>query len=136
MLQWRVKEASQAMTPATHSTRKPTADSVPAGKASATRQELRCAVRFPLNLPVVLQTPQGEVAAITRNISANGVLFELAQHLEEGAEIRYSVRMPGQVLGAEHDVLVHCTGRVVRCSLSQKKHLAAATIDEYRFAEQ
>jgi len=32
-------------------------------------------------------------------------------------------------------VLVHCTGRVVRCSLSQTQYLAAATIDDYRFAE-
>jgi len=33
-------------------------------------------------------------------------------------------------------VLVHCVGRVVRCSMSQDKYLVAATIDEYQFAEQ
>jgi hypothetical protein len=36
----------------------------------------------------------------------------------------------------QRDVLVHCVGRVVRCSIGQTQYLAAATIDEYRFAEQ
>lgn len=98
-------------------------------------QEVRCAVRFPLTLPVLLEAGSEEFPALTRNISASGVLFELREELEKGATIRYSLRMPGQVLGSAHDVLVHCTGRVVRCSLSQSQYLAAATIDTYRFAE-
>jgi PilZ domain-containing protein len=103
---------------------------------SNTRQEVRCAVRFPLTLPVVLATGEGELAALSRNVSASGVLFELDQQLPTGADIRFSLRMPGEVLGTLHDVLVHCLGRVVRCSLSQTHYLAAATIDEYQFAEQ
>jgi hypothetical protein len=99
-------------------------------------REVRCAVRFPLNLPVVLSAGEGEVAARTRNISANGVLFELADPLQERLQIRFSMRMPGAILGTPRDVLVHCVGRVVRCSISQTQHLAAATIDEYQFAEQ
>jgi hypothetical protein len=93
-------------------------------------------VRFPLNLPVVLSTGDGEVTALTRNISASGVLFALDRELRVGSDIRFSMRMPHAVLGTPHDVLVHCKGRVVRCSSSHKEHLAAATIDEYRFAEQ
>ena len=100
------------------------------------RQEVRCAVRFPLSLPVVLVTGDGEVAALSRNVSASGVLLELNQQLPTGLDIRFSLRMPGEVLGTLHDVLVHCLGRVVRCSLSQTHYLAAATIDEYQFAEQ
>lgn len=100
------------------------------------QQEVRCAVRFPLSLPVVLETRHGEVAAVSRNVSASGVLFELSEDLPAGQSIRFSLRMPGQVLGTLHDVLVHCLGRVVRCSLSQTQYLAAATIDEYQFAEQ
>lgn len=92
-------------------------------------------MRFPLALPVLLEAGSGEFPALTRNISASGVLFELERRLEKGAEIRYSLRMPGSVLGTAQDVLVHCSGRVVRCSLSQKQYLAAATIDEYQFAE-
>jgi hypothetical protein len=99
------------------------------------RLEVRCAVRFPLALPVVLSGCQEEFAALTRNVSASGVLFEIDRHLASGLGIHFSMRMPGAVLGTPHDVVVHCTGRVVRCSMSQNTHLAAATIDEYRFAE-
>jgi len=103
---------------------------------SIARQEVRCAVRFPLTLPVVLSTNNGDIAALSRNVSASGVLFELDRELAPGLDIRFSLRMPGKVLGTLHDVLVHCLGRVVRCSLSQSQYLAAATIDEYQFAEQ
>lgn len=104
--------------------------------AASTRDEVRCAVRFPIALPVVLSTSKGDVAARTRNISASGALFELDEHLPPGLAIKFSLRMPGGVLGTTHDVLVHCTGRVVRCSSSQHLFIAAATIDEYEFAEQ
>jgi hypothetical protein len=100
------------------------------------RQEVRCAVRFPLVLPVVLSTGKGELAALTRNVSASGVLFDLDGALRVGQEIHFSLRMPGAVLGTPHDVLVHCLGRVVRCSMSQSQYLAAATIDDYQFGEQ
>ena len=60
----------------------------------------------------------------------------LDRELKVGLDIRFSLRMPANVLGTPHDVLVHCTGRVVRCSLSHHQYLAASTIDEYRFAEQ
>jgi hypothetical protein len=105
--------------------------SVPA--FSSTRQEVRCAVRFPLALPAVLSTGESE---LTQNVSASGVLFALDRELKIGLDLRFSLRMPGNVLGTNHDVLVHCTGRVVRCSLSHQQYLAASTIDEYRFAEQ
>jgi hypothetical protein len=100
------------------------------------RQEVRCAVRFPLTLPVVLRSREGEFGALTRNVSASGVLLELDRPLAVGLEIRFSLRMPGTVLGTHRDVLVQCLGRVVRCSLSQTQYLAGATIDEYLFAEQ
>jgi hypothetical protein len=97
---------------------------------------VRCAVRFPLVLPVVLLAGDEECVALTRNVSASGVLFELAHSLQAGLEIRFSLHMPGSVLGTPRDILVHCQGRVVRCSISETQYLAAATIDEYRFAEQ
>jgi len=103
---------------------------------AASQQEVRCAVRFPLVLPVMLWSGNGEVATLTRNVSASGVLFELDRLLQVGLAIRFSLRMPGAVLGTPNDVLVHCLGRVIRCSKSQSQYLAAATIDEYQFAEQ
>jgi len=116
----------------------PDASASPAGGSDPTapKQEVRCAVRFPLALPMVLSAGEGEVIAQTRNISASGVLFELEGPLEDRLQIHFSMRMPGAVLGTPRDVLVHCVGRVVRCSISQTQYLAAATIDEYRFAEQ
>jgi hypothetical protein len=89
-----------------------------------------------LALPAVLTTGKSEVTGLTRNVSASGVLFALDKELKVGLDIRFSLRMPGPVLGTPNDVLVHCTGRVVRCSLSQHQYLAASTIDEYQFAEQ
>ncbi len=100
------------------------------------RQNIRCAVRFPLALPVVLSTQAGEQMAQTRNVSASGVLFDLSDSLSVGQGIRFSLRMPGGALGASHDVMVRCSGRVVRCSSSEGQYHAAATIDEYQFVEQ
>lgn len=99
-------------------------------------QEVRCAVRFPLTLPVVVASGNEQRAATTKDVSASGVLFETDAPLQVGSAIRFSLRMPGAVLGTPHDVLVHCLGRVVRCSISQTQYQAAATIDEYQFAEQ
>jgi len=98
-------------------------------------QEVRCAVRFPLNLPVVISAGNSEFSATTSNVSASGVLFQMNSVLEVGEDIDFSLRMPGTVLGTPNDVLVHCHGRVVRCSMSQSQTQVAATIDEYQFVE-
>lgn len=100
------------------------------------RQEVRCAVRFPIALPVVLSSGREEVNAVTRNVSASGVVFEMKSPMKAGLEIHFSLRMPSSVLGTPHDVLVNCQGRVVRCSMNQSNYLAASTIDEYQFDEQ
>jgi len=126
----------QSMSNTTRALAIPTLVPFPPPGPVAARQEVRCAVRFPLSLPVVLSTVSGELSASTRNVSASGVLFELDRELEVGLDIQFSLRMPGQVLGSTHDVLVQCEGRVVRCSISNIHYLAAATIDEYRFCEQ
>jgi len=104
--------------------------------SSSPGQEVRCAVRFPLVLPVVVQTARHERTALTRNVSASGVLFEMSGPLRVGEKIAFSLRMPGAILGTPHDVLVDCRGRVVRCSKSQAHSHVAATIDEYQFVEQ
>lgn len=109
---------------------------VPEAVPTDSAQEVRCAVRFPLTLPVVISAGRGEHVAQTRNVSASGVLFEMSGPLSVGEEIRFALRMPGSVLGTTHDILVDCQGRVVRCSKSQTQTQVAATIDEYRFVEQ
>jgi hypothetical protein len=109
-------------------------DHTKAGTSSFLK-EVRCAVRFPLSLPVEL-TDDRDQPGVTRNVSSNGVLFELSGPLSVGEDIHFMLRMPGNVLGTPQDVLVRCRGRVVRCSISQSQYQAAATIDEYRFVEQ
>jgi PilZ domain len=103
---------------------------------AAPRKEVRCAVRFPLSLDAVISADHQQSPVLTRNVSASGVLLEVQDPLEVGQGIDFSIRMPGSILGAPTDVMVQCHGRVVRCSLSQGLYQAAATIDEYRFAEQ
>jgi hypothetical protein len=105
-------------------------------KSAPAGQEVRCAVRFPLTLPVVISAGEDEHTALTRNVSASGVLFEMTGGLSVGEGIEFSLRMPGAILGISHDVLVHCHGRVVRCSESKSQSQVAATIDEYEFVEQ
>jgi len=103
---------------------------------NAERKEVRCAVRFPLRLPVVLSTEVEEFAASTVNVSASGVLFLTDRNVNTGMIIGFSLRMPGEILGTPRDVLVQCRGRVVRCFASHDEYHAAATIDEYKFADQ
>ena len=98
--------------------------------------EVRCAVRFPLTLPVVVTCGERRETAVTKNVSASGVLFELEEPFEVGERIRFTLRMPGAILGTPNDVLVECGGRVVRCSKSNSLSQVAATIDDYQFVEQ
>lgn len=112
------------------------ASTMPTLQNAFQRQEVRCAVRFPLTLPAVVFDEGREYAGTTKNISASGVLLALDHDVEVGRNLRFSFSMPGQVLGIQHDVLVDCSGRVVRCCLSEDLHLVAATIDEYQFMAQ
>jgi hypothetical protein len=108
----------------------------PPGIDGVLRQEVRCAVRFPLSLPVALSTDEEEFAAVTVNVSASGVLFITDRKVVPGTLIGFSLRMPGEILGTPRDVLVLCRGRVVRCYPGQNGYHTAATIDEYRFSDQ
>lgn len=105
-------------------------------EAGGLGRELRCAVRFPIVLPLKMRSGAEEFVAHTRNVSANGVLFESERQVSAGVEVSFCLEMPGAVLGTPHDVLVECSGRVVRCCISQGQFLSAATIDEYQFVAQ
>jgi hypothetical protein len=92
---------------------------------------VRTAVRFPMRLPIRVQTEQGEVEAITENISANGLLF-VSEHLPQvDSKIEFTIAMPSAVMGTTNDVTIHCIGRVVRHYLQNGEKKAAAVIDEY-----
>ncbi len=95
--------------------------------------ELRAAVRFPLRIPISVLTEVGEMAAMTVNISANGILFEVAGPLQVGSTVSFTITMPAEAMGMPTDVVANCTGRVVRCTQTQNGWQAAAVIDRYYF---
>jgi c-di-GMP-binding flagellar brake protein YcgR len=96
--------------------------------------DLRSAVRFPLKLPITVRTGDAhEYFAETADISAGGVLFHMNAELPVGTIIHFRIVLPAFVVGADTDVLVNCTGRVVRCLDEQGKKAVAAVIDEYNF---
>jgi len=101
--------------------------------SGGTNVDRRSATRFPLEFPVTLRVGGREQQVVTRNVSACGVLIESDESLEGSQSIQFLMRMPGAILGTSRDVLVLCAGRVVRCSLSKMRYLAAATIDSYEF---
>jgi len=96
--------------------------------------DLRNAVRFPLKLPITVRTDDArEHFAETADISAGGVLFHMNADIAIGTIIRFRIVLPAAVLGTDTDVLVNCTGRVVRCLGEGGKKAVAAVIDEYAF---
>lgn len=97
-------------------------------------KESRSSVRFPLRLPITVRTADArEFFAETADISAGGVLFHTKAGLEVGLVIRFRIVLPAAVLGTNTDVLVNCTGRVVRSLQEGTKNAVAAVIDEYCF---
>ena len=97
--------------------------------------EVRCAVRFPLTLPIRVITEGGEYEATTENISASGVLFTLEEELGVTCPVQFLLKMPAAILGTQEDVVLHCFGRVVRSYESADQFHAAAVIDDYRFSQ-
>lgn len=93
----------------------------------------RSSVRFPLHLPVRILSEDREFAGTTENISANGVLFRLTEHLSVDAPVEFLLEISAEGLGGENTAAVHCLGRVVRSYEEHSNCFAAAVIDEYRF---
>ncbi len=92
---------------------------------------VRTAVRFPLHLNVTLTWSQGEVHAITEDVSANGILFLADNPPPVNARVDFKMTMPAEVMGSAEDVTLHCVGRIVRHMQTSGKNMAAAVIDEY-----
>jgi hypothetical protein len=84
-----------------------------------------------MRLAIRLQTDQGEVEAMTENISANGLLFVGERLPQVDSKIEFTIAMPSAVMGTTNDVTIHCIGRVVRHYLQGGQKKAAAVIDEY-----
>lgn len=96
--------------------------------------ELRAAVRFPLRISIRVVTETGEIEAMTVNISANGILFEMADPLDVGSHVAFTIPMPAAAMGTPDDVVVRCEGRVVRAARTSGPWQVAACIDRYYFS--
>jgi hypothetical protein len=99
-----------------------------------TNNDLRCAVRFPLHLPVAMHSNGKGDDGETQDISAGGVLIHCGVDYPVGSTIEFSICMPAKTLGADHDVQVECVGRVVRCTPSGDRIAVGAIIDEYHIS--
>ncbi len=60
------------------------------------------------------------------------MFFTHAEISQWDAVVQFTIRMPGETLGAAEDVLVQCDGRVVRSSQEGSGRIVAVAIDEYR----
>lgn len=101
------------------------------GDNTADRDQVRTAVRFPMKLPLHVNTPDGALDATTENISANGILFTGPQLPAVDSRIEFTICMPATVMGTPDNVTIQCVGRVVRHQQYDGELQAAAIIDEY-----
>lgn len=99
----------------------------------------RTGKRFPLELPItILQKGKNKSAGTTANVSAAGVFIESQAEIEVGSPIEFDITLPGKIVGTDHDVQIHCKGRVVRSEEKDKKKTSrkrgvACVIDQYKF---
>ena len=98
-------------------------------------RESRTGKRFPLQLPITIQSKSADKhKGTTSNVSAAGVYLETDTDLAIGSSVKFDIRLPKDVLGTKADVTIHCTGRVVRKE-DAKGNLSglACVIDDYKF---
>lgn len=96
-------------------------------------EDARLGQRFPVHLPIKMLGGLG-TQGVTENISAAGVYIYVDQTLEIDSRVEFEMTIPAKAIGATQDVIVHCSGRVVRNeSQSSEKPGVACLIDEYQF---
>ena len=95
--------------------------------------EQRQKLRFELHLPYEIHQTGGRnrLTGLTKNVSAEGVLFGLSTPVEIAGHIQYQLTLPSGS-GPRERVKVHCTGRVVRVEAGE----CAATIDSYELVRE
>ncbi len=96
---------------------------------------MRSAVRFPLHLLARVETAEGSVDAVTEDISSTGVLFTMPFAPEVNTRLTWTLQLPADEMGSEHDVTVACVGRVVWHAPSSYGLQVGAVIDDYRMGE-
>jgi hypothetical protein len=87
--------------------------------------------------PVQVRLPAGpepEVAAVSKDISANGIYLSLAQPCDPGSELEFELALPPELCQG-NQVRIRCTGKVVRVERPDMEGWigVAATIEKYKF---
>lgn len=95
--------------------------------------DLQSAPRFPLHLSASIKSDGSAYAALTENISANGVLFAMERDVPVGSIVDFTLMLPADVMGTRRDVQVDCRGRVVRSFEDRGRRGVGVLIDEYHF---
>lgn len=105
------------------------------GLATERRRQARAALRLPLRLTRVQNTPEPvAVTLLTRNISSSGVAFLAPRRLEPGMEIEMEVGLVERPLG-RGGVRMATLARVVRVEPATEPgwFSIAATFDDFHF---
>ena len=92
---------------------------------------VRTAVRFPLHLDVLIHWDEGDIQAVTEDVSSNGILFIADNPPPVDTRVDFRMTMPAAVMGSAEDVTLRCIGRIVRHMQTAGGNMAAAVIDEY-----
>jgi hypothetical protein len=101
----------------------------------------RTGKRFPLQLPITIQSAPKKQKGTTANVSAAGVYIRGDAELKVGSRIQFEITLPADVIGADQDVRIQCRGRVVRSEANgvrkparkPKRTGLACVIDHYKF---
>ena len=96
---------------------------------------MRNAVRFPLHLIARVETEEGTVDAVTVDISATGVLFNMPFAPPVDSYLRWVIEVSGTDLGSAAGVTFQCVGRVVWHAPARQGRQVAAVIDSYHMQD-
>jgi hypothetical protein len=93
---------------------------------------IRNAVRFPIKLEAIVHAMEGDLQAVTINISNTGVLFAVDQAVRVGQQLEFTLFLSTDS-ESQKNGQIHCKGKVVRCEAKRWRFVAAATIEDYEF---
>jgi len=98
------------------------------------QQEKRGARRFPLRVPLTVDSDNAMQDAELRDVSARGICFFLQSSVTQGSMIGFTLTLPPEITLTE-SIRVQCKGRVVRVDKARDdgKLAVAAVIEEYEF---
>jgi hypothetical protein len=88
-----------------------------------------------VHLPLKVLGDENIPTGVTENISAAGIYLRVGGPMEIGSSIEFEITIPGDTIGADDDVRLHCDGRVIRCDTEKdpERTGVACVIERYEF---